>query len=63
MRYKARVEIGIVMELDIEAIHEDNAATIAEEVAMSDILFVEDPSNVKNMEVRVLEVEEEEENA
>lgn len=64
--YKARVEIGMIVEMEVEAVHEDNAAAIAETLANhlaayltccaeNDMDFLVD---VANCAVRCTEVEE-----
>ena len=37
--YKVRVEIGMVVEIDVEAGHEDEAAAIAERIAQEKLSF------------------------
>ena len=58
--YKARVEISLIVEMDVEAEHEDNAAAIAEEIVEENI--PEDMGycgySVVNYGVRCIEAEE-----
>lgn len=49
--YKARVELSFVVELDVDAEHEDNAAAIAEEVVQIDSQYLIDI--LKNGKYRV----------
>ena len=62
--YKARVEVSMVVEMEIQAVHEDNAAFVAEECAlmnaekMADDIRSYGRVQVPNFGVRVIEVEE-----
>lgn len=49
--YKARVELSFIVELDVDAEHEDNAAAIAEEVVQIDSQYLIDI--LKNGKYRV----------
>lgn len=62
--YKARVEVSMIIEMEIQAVHEDNAAAVAEECAlmnaekMADDIRSYGRVQVPNFGVRVIEVEE-----
>lgn len=62
--YKARVEVSMIIEMEIQAVHEDNAAAVAEECALMNAEKMADDIRsygcvqVPNFGVRVIEVEE-----
>lgn len=62
--YKARVEVSMVVEMEVQAVHEDNAAVVAEECALMNAEKIADDIRsygrvrVPNFGVRVVEVEE-----
>lgn len=59
--YKARVEIAFVVEFDIDAIHEDEAAALAEESGWDNVKEIAEELNrvrVVNYGAKCIEVEE-----
>lgn len=59
--YKARVEIALVVEFDIDAVHEDEAAVLAEESGWDNVKKIAEELNrvkVVNYGAKCIEVEE-----
>lgn len=59
--YKARVELSLIVEFDVDAVHEDEAAATAEEILRVDSQNLIDTLNsvgyrVPNADVRCIEV-------
>lgn len=59
--YKARVEMSFVVEFDIDAVHEDEAAVLAEEAGWDNVKNIAEELNrvrVMNYGAKCIEVEE-----
>lgn len=60
--YKARVELSLILEFSLDAVHEDEAATVAEEIVSIDSQDITDAMSkryrIPNIGIRCIEVEE-----
>ena len=60
--YKARVELSLILEFSLDAVHEDEAAAVAEEIVSIDSQDITDAMNkryrIPSIGVRCIEVEE-----